>query len=572
MKKGIPSKLNQILKSCQHAFIFVGIFSFLVNILMLIVPLYMLQLFDRVIPSQSKDTLLYLSILAMTGLLVFGLLDVARSRILVRVSHWLDNKLNPMALSQGIDDLLQGGNYATESLRDINIIRQFIGGSNMFVLFDAPWTPLYLLVIYLLHPMLGNLATIGAIILFLLALLNEFSTKEPLKGANVRHLKNQQHIEKVIQNAEAIQAMGMLPNVISQWMKSNERVLKLQAIASDRAALLLSLSKFSRLALQIILLGVGAYFVIQNKMTPGTMIAASIITARALSPMEQAINTWKQWKSTRYAYRRLEQFLEQENPRTNTISLPKPLGELSIENVFYIPPNEKKPILSNINFQIKAGETLVLIGPSGAGKSTLARLMLGIWKPTHGAIRLDGADVFDWERTSFGNEIGYLPQNVDLLPGTIRENISRMKKCSDEEVIDAAKLAGVHDFILHLPKAYQHNVDGFYLSGGQRQRIALARAFFGNPRVIILDEPNASLDHEGDLALDRAIATAKKNGVTTVLISHRKNLVKHADRILVLSEGKLIMLGPRDDVLFKLQEQQEQSKPTVTHNESIRQQ
>lgn len=569
MMKGIPSKLRQILKNCRHAFVFVGIFSFLVNILMLIVPLYMLQLFDRVIPSQSKDTLLYLSILALSGLIVFGLLDVARSRILVRVSHWLDNKLSPLALSQGIDDLLAGGNYAPESLRDISTLRQFIGGPSMFVLFDAPWTPLYLLVIYLLHPMLGNLATIGAIILFLLALLNEFSTKEPLKGANLRHLKNQQHIEKVIQNAEVIQAMGMLPNVISHWFKSNERVLKLQALASDRAALLLSLSKFSRLALQIILLGVGAYFVIQNKMTPGTMIAASIITARALAPMEQAINTWKQWKSTRYAYHRLEHFLEQKNLRTNNISLPTPNGELSIENVFYIPPHEKNPILSNVNFQVKAGETLVMIGPSGAGKSTLARLMLGIWKPTHGAIRLDGADVYDWERTSFGNEIGYLPQDVDLLPGTIRDNIARMKKCSDEEVISAAKLAGVHEFILRLPKGYQHIVDGFYLSGGQRQRIALARAFFGTPRVIILDEPNASLDNEGDIALDQAIASAKKNGVTMILISHRKNLVKHADRILVLNEGKLVMLGPRDDVLFKLQEQQPPT--TAKYNETVRQ-
>lgn len=546
-------QLKQLLNNCRQAFVMTVAFSFLVNLLMLTVPLYMLQIFDRVLASRSYDTLIYLSVIAIVALLVLGLLDVARSRILVRVSRWLDNKLSPLALSRSIDELLSGGHYAPESLRDIAAIRQFLSGSSVFSLFDIPWTPLYLLVVYALHPLLGVIATVGAMVLFGFALLNEIITREPLKLANTQHTQNQQSINKALDNAEVIQAMGMLPNIVNKWFGANESVLTLQGTASDRAAMLLSLSKFFRMTLQITLLGVGALLVIQNQLTPGIMIAASIISARALAPIEQTIATWKMWKHAKAAYGRLKDYLELPNPRNVSLSLPKPKGHVIIENVTYLPPRSKKPILLNLNFEIKPGETMALIGPSGSGKSTLARLMLGIWQTSHGIVRLDGADVYNWERSSFGREVGYLPQDVDLFHSSISENIARMGNSNDEDIIAAAKLAGAHELILQLPDGYAHHAGGFHLSGGQRQRIALARAFYGDPQLIVLDEPNASLDNDGDLALDHAVQTARERGITMILISHRTNLVKHADRIAVLAQGQLNMIGPRDEILKKLQ-------------------
>lgn len=553
MATDAKDKIALIKKACLDAFVYVGIFSFIVNLLMLTVPLYMLQIFDRVLASHSYDTLIYLTLIAMGALMVLGLLDIARSRILIRVSHWLDNQLSPFALIKSADETLQGGQYAAQSLRDIGSIRKFLSGATIFALFDSPWVPLYLAVVFLLQPILGIITTCGAITLFIFALLNDLLTKTPLAIANQQNMLNQRRIEKTLVNAEVIQAMGMLESVIKQWFSENQKVLSWQTIISDRSNLILSISKFVRLALQLFILGVGAMLVIQNQVTAGAMIACSIIAARALAPIEQTIGIWKQWTDVKRAYSRLGAYLLQPDPRGTGMELPKPVGNISVENLTYVPPGSKKPIIYNINFQLAPGEVLSLIGPSGAGKSTLARLMLGIWKPTGGAARLDGANVYEWARDQFGREVGYMPQDVDLFDATIRDNISRMQEADDASVIAAAKLAGAHELILQFPGGYDFRIGTFNLSGGQRQRVALARALYGDPCFIVLDEPNASLDPDGEAALNNAIKSAKNLGKTMVIISHRFDLIQHADKIMMLNQGVIRMYGPRDNVLAELQ-------------------
>ncbi len=555
-------KLAAIKKAATKSFLFVGIFSFFVNILMLTVPLYMLQIFDRVLAGHSADTLIYLSLIAIGALLVLGLLDLSRSRVLVRISHWLDNQLGAQALGKGPDDMLTGGNYASQSLRDIATVRGFLSGPSIFSLFDSPWVPFFLLIVFLLHPLLGMIATIGAVLLFILALVNEILTAGLLMMASQQQMKNQYAVDKTLLNSEAIQAMGMLPNIVVKWFHDNEKVLNLQSLASDRAGLILSISKFTRLATQLLILGMGAYLVIKNQLTPGSMIAGSIIASRALAPIEQTIGTWKQWKAARRSYDRLRQYFLSASARGEGMELPKPKGSIKVENITYMPPGTRKPIIYGVDFQLDSGDILALIGPSGSGKSTLARLMLGIWKPVTGVARLDGANTFEWERTQFGEHVGYLPQNVDLFNGTIRENIARMKEGDDEAVINAAKQAGAHELILKFPGGYDFNIDTFTLSGGQRQRIALARAFYGNPCFIVLDEPNASLDNDGDIALSNAIAEAKNRNTTMVLISHRPNLVQYADKIMILNQGRVQSFGPRDEILQQLQQNKQRMSET----------
>jgi len=563
-----PTKLKMAFMACRRSFIFVGVFSFLINFLMLTIPIYMMQIFDRVLAARSYDTLIFLTIIAILALLVLALLDIARSKILIRVSHWLDNSLSPYALSRSADTLLQGSGYGRQSLRDIATLRTFLSGTGIFSLFDAPWAPVYLLVIFMLHSVLGFISLFGAAVLFGLALYNELSTRVPLGIANAQNMKTQQRIDSTLNNAEAIQAMGMLNNIVRKWFNENEIVLRLQSMASDRSAMLLSSAKFFRMVLQLTVLGAGAMLVIQDQLSAGGMIAASILMARALAPVEQAIGTWKQYLGARQAYHRLKDYMGRDDIRGDTISLPAPTGRVMVENVTYVPPGSNVPIIRQVNFELKPGEIMVIIGPSGAGKSTLARIMLGIFKANYGCVRLDGADVFSWDRTEFGKFVGYLPQDVDLFTGTVRENIARMGEGSDAAVIDAAKLSSAHDMILHLPGGYESMIDGFSLSGGQRQRIALARAFYGNPKFVVLDEPNSSLDDAGDQALLESLKEARKRKITTVLITHRPSVIQYADTILVMNQGRIQLIGPRDEVIGQLRNAAQKGKgggqpPTV---------
>lgn len=559
--------LREALLACRKAFLYVAVFSCFVNMLTLTVSLYMLQIFDRVLASRSYDTLIYLTVIAIFALGILAILDALRSRILVFLSHWLDNKLSPEALQRSVDNLLQGETYAPQSLRDIAQIRGFLTSPGMTALLDSPWVPFYLFVIFILNPFLGLMATVGAILLIILAIINEKSTRDILTAANAAGLKSQYHINVTLRNSETIQAMGMLPDIIDRWFVANEKVLALQALANKRSGIILSVSKFLRFTIQVLMLGLGAYFVVTNRLTSGSMIAASIILSRALAPIEQAIGVWNQFTNTRSAYNRLENYFERPLHRSGEISLPRPKGQLSVENVSLIPPGSQSIVLKNISFELQAGEMLAIIGPSAAGKTSLARLLVGAWAPSGGHVRLDSSDVYSWNRVEFGQYIGYLPQSIELFTGTIKENIGRMRTASDDEIIQASQMAGAHDMILHLPDGYDTVIteSGSSLSGGQRQRVALARAMFGNPAMVVLDEPNSNLDTEGEEALLQALNKARALGTTVIFITHRPNIVAITDKILVLQQGSIQLYGPKAAVFAKLQEIQTQRMASSQH-------
>ncbi len=549
--------LKTAFDACKKAFAFVGVFSFFINALILTVPLYMLQIFDRVLASQHYETLVFLTILAIFALIVFGLLDMCRGQILIYTANWLDKKLGPIAFSKTPDQLLLGNKAARQSLPDLTNLRTFLSSPTLMTLFDLPWAPVFILVIFLLHPILGILATFGAIVLFSIALLNQYLTKKLLDEANESLIQSNAHTQSTLNNAEVIQAMGMLPAIITRWQASNEIGSALASLAAKRTGMLLSASKSIRMILQVLMLATGAYLVVTNQLTAGGMIAGSILMSRALAPIEQGLTAWKSLMTSRQAYLRLKKFFDFPEVRTSTMPLPAPKGLISIEKMYYRLPQSNKFILEPISLNIGAGELVSIIGPSAAGKTSLARLIVGALKPTEGFIRLDNADVFTWERESFGKHIGYLPQSIELFSGTVSENIARMEEPEPQAVIEASKIAGVHDLILQFSDGYDTFLldQGRQLSGGQRQRIALARALYKRPRVLVLDEPNASLDEAGFSALKNAVAWLKKEKVTTILITHNKELLDLMDKIMVLHSGKVMLYGNKTEVFNQLQSQ-----------------
>lgn len=556
------TELGEAFGHCHSGLRTVGWFSLVINLLVLTGSIYMLQVYDRVLPGRSVETLVYLTILAGGVLAVVGLLEVVRSRILVRLGTWFDRTLSPSVFALGLDNTLRGQSYKTEALRDLATLRSYLSGAGILALFDAPFAPIYLGLIFLLHPLLGFLALGGGVILFLLALLNHALTAGTLKQANGSAARGYREAEAAYRNAEAIDGMGMGSALMRRWDAVNADVLSLQARASDRGGFVTAASKALRMFLQIAVLGLGAWLVLANELSSGAMIAASIIMSRSLAPVEQAIASWKQTTGARDAWKRLKAFFQTAPLHPEAMDLPRPKGDLRIENIVYTPVGARHPVLRNISVSIEAGKALAIIGPSAAGKSTLARLIVGLGKPQHGSIRLDGADVFSWSRESFGRYVGYLPQDVELFPGTVRENIARMEEGDPSEVVAAAKMAGVHEMILRLPNGYETEIgdQGAILSGGQRQRIGLARALYGNPALLVLDEPNSSLDARGEEALNDAIAAAKASGCTVVLVAHRPTLMSHVDQVLVLNDGQVQLVGPRDAVLSELRQLQPTAK------------
>jgi PrtD family type I secretion system ABC transporter len=554
--------LSETLKRCRRALFGVMLFSAVLNVLMLTSSVYMLQVYDRVLSSESIETLLYLTIIAGAALLLLSLLDTLRSRMLVRISNWLEMRLSPAAFRKALDASLCQRDYQGESLRDLGSIRTALNGG-IVTFFDVPWVPIYLGVVYVLHPVMGHVAFIGAVILFLLALASEAAAKRPLKEANRPAIQGMRMVECALRNAEVIDAMGLTEGVLRRWAGVRRQSLGLQALASDRSAAIQGAARFVRFFLQVTLLGVGAWLVIRQEVTGGAMIAGSIIMGRALAPVEQSIGTWKQMVQAREAYRRLFTFLEQPPLRPKAMPLPSPEGWISVERACFGLPG-KPLILKSISFKAEPGEAIGIIGPSAAGKSTLARLLVGVRSPVTGSVRLDGADIFTWPKSDLGRHVGYLPQDVELFSGTIRENISRLGEANPAEVVAAARMANCHDMILRLEKGYDTEIGeaGIRLSGGQRQRIALARAVFGRPRLIILDEPNASLDAEGEDALNRAIATMKACDSTVIVIGHRPSLLQEITKVLVLVAGQVEMFGPRNEVMERLTRRNVQPVPT----------
>jgi PrtD family type I secretion system ABC transporter len=485
---------------------------------------------------------------------MLGTLDLIRSRILSRIGSWVERSLSCAVYLKGLDNALIGRAYRTEALRDLGAVRSFLSTAGILALFDAPWVPVYLGMVYLLNPLLGHIALAGAILLVGLAYATDRFTAGILKQAKVASGAGLRHAESTFRNAEVIHGMGMGQALAKLWQGLNKEAIALGEAASDRGGMISASSKFLRLALQIVVLGAGAVLVLDHQLTAGGMIAASIIMGRALAPVEQSVGTWKHTVAARNAWQRLCELLRQRPLHVQAITLPRPIGHLTIEGVTYCPPGCTEPVLRGLTLEARPGEVLAITGPSAAGKSTLARLIVGLARPQAGAIRLDGAEVGSLDRRHFGRYIGYLPQDVELFPGSVYRNIARMTSGTPSEVIEAAHLAGVHEMILRLPMGYDTEIgeQGSALSGGQRQRIALARAIYGEPVLLVLDEPNASLDTAGEDALARAIQSLKQRRSTVIVIAHRPALLNHADRIAVLNGGRLDMIGARDEVMARI--------------------
>lgn len=560
-------ELKKALSQHKKSFRSIGAFTAIINILMLVPAIYMLQVYDRVLASNNQWTLLMLTLLVLGLFALMGALEWVRSLMVIRIGEQFDESLNERVYDACYQHQLNGhGSAASQSLTDLLQVRQFMTGSALFAFFDAPWFPIYLLVIFLFHPWLGVLALTGALVLVALAYINEQWSKHSLKASSQIGGKAQQIATSQLQRSEAIEAMGMQTQLKQKWKQQHTLALGYQSIASERNAVINALTKTIRTALQSLMLGLGAYLAIKGDISAGMMIAGSILIGRMLSPVEQLIAAWKQWAQTRLAKERLDMLLNTYPAKPEGSTMLTPQGQVTVETMSLIAPGGKTPCLMNISFAINPGETIAMIGPSGSGKSSLAKALVGIWQPKLGKIRLDGAELNQWNKNQLGRHIGYLPQEVSLFEGTIVENIARFETLDHERVIEAAKAANVHDMILSLPQGYDTRLSetSAGLSGGQKQRIALARALYNQPALVVLDEPNSNLDERGEKALAQSIQKMKQAGQTVVLISHRMGILPLSDKVLVLKEGAVQAFGETKTVLSALQGQvQKQSQSTT---------
>lgn len=560
------SELNDALRSMRHIFIIAAVFSFFINALMLVPSLYMMQVYDRVLNSRNEMTLLMITLITVGLYGLLGGLEWVRSQLLVRASLQLDSRLNDRVFGATFEATLRGaGGNPAQALSDLNNLRQFLTGNGLFAFFDAPWAPIFLIVISMLHPWLGVFSLVGGILLVGLTWLTEKATQKPLADANTAAMQASNFAGNNLKNAEVIEAMGMLPAIRGRWYAKHRSSLALQQLASNRAGAISSATRVVRLAQQSLILGLGALLVIEGKLSPSGMIAASILMGRVLAPIEQAMGSWKNFLSVRSAYERLQKLLLAVPAHQAGMSLPRPKGAVALENLVATAPNTQTTILKGISAAIAAGEVIGVIGPSASGKSTLARLLVGVWPAASGKVRLDGADIFAWNKAELGPHIGYLPQDVELFEGTIAENIARFAEVDAEKVVRAAQRTGVHEMILRLPNGYDTPIGpaGSFLSGGQRQRIALARAIYGDPVLLVLDEPNSNLDDVGEQALVRAVLDLKAQGSTVVVMTHRTNIVSVVDKLMVLRDGTLQLYGPRNDVLAALAKAAQAAQPAI---------
>ncbi|MDZ4867792.1 MAG: type I secretion system permease/ATPase [Alphaproteobacteria bacterium] len=546
------STIGRSLHRSRKVFLSVGVFSLFINLTMLNGPLFMLQVYDRVLSSQSKETLLFLTLLA-AGVLIFqSLMEIVRSNLLIRAGAQLDSELQSQTFGLSFDGkTAEHQTSSAQGLRDLDAIRGFLSGSGLIALFDAPWTPIFLIIVFVIHPALGVLALVGAVVILMLAYLSEISTRGALKEASTAHRDSEYFVGTLQNNAESARSMGMVRNLQARWQEHHEASIAWQALASDRGAQLNAAAKFARQILQILALALGAYLALENQISAGAIVASSIIMGRALAPIEATIGQWKGFVQARQAYARLNEALRSDVESAPQTELPPPSGAYRLEDVVVRYAGVKEPVLKGISLELNPGEAFGVIGPTGSGKSTLARLMIGAMKPTSGSVRLDGVELSDWVTREVGSHIGYLAQDIELLDGTAAENISRYGAHDSPAIVEAAKIAGAHDFILSLPNGYDTIIGdrGKLLSGGQRQRVGLARAVYGGCTVVVLDEPNANLDAIGEADLRRAIETLKKQGRTVVIVTHRPGVLPAVDRLAVMQAGQIASIGPRDEVL-----------------------
>lgn len=550
--------MREFLHKCRYFFKYAFFFSLFINILQLTFPIYMMQVYDKVLSSYSLPTLWVITFAALVALIVMALLEWIRSRLLVRAGVEFDHILSGDVLHENLMQALQPGGVApggNATLGDVQTLRNYLGGSAVFAFFDMPWMPIFYLLIFLLHPYLGYVAVAGGIAIFILGILQERATSKRIAVANRLNAQAGAFTGSIMRNAGIVRSMGMIGNVQDRWSKLNHTVIMLQTQASAQAGLLQSITKALRMGMQVLIYAVGAYLTVIHECTAGVMIAASIVMGRAIGPIAMAMGTYKLSLNAHGAYKRLDKLFSAEKPRP-AMDLPDPVGEISCENLYFSAGG--RAIIKGVSFRMPAGQSLAIIGPSAAGKSTLCKLLLNLWKPTAGKVRIDRADIQSWNPEKLGPFLGYLPQDVELFAGTVGENIARLGVVESEKVIRATSLAGAHNMILALPRGYDTQIGdgGNSLSGGQRQRLGLARALYGDPRIVVLDEPNANLDEEGDACLHQAILNLKKLKSTVLIVTHKAQILNIVDNIMIMQDGQIAMCGKRDDVLRELAKMQ----------------
>lgn len=546
------SELKQTIIKAKKSIFMAGLFSMFINVLMLVPPLYMLQLYDRVLTSRSESTLYMLTLIVIVLFVTMGLLEVVRSRVLVKFGNRFANILSNRIFESTFELANKKPEAASSRLMgDFTQLRQFLTGNGLFAFFDAPWIPIYIIVLFLFHPYFGFFAIFAAITLVAITFLNEYTTKEKMDNANTLNRDSMMQLEANIRNAEVINAMGMKTNVRKKWEEKYFGFLNAQNDASNKAGIWSNLSKTLRMFFQSMILGLGAYLAVNMELSAGMMIAGSIIMGRALAPLDLMINTWKGFSSARMSFFRIDQLLKDFPKNKQYMELPAPKGFISVEGVYAKPPASSIYTLENLTFSINKGDVVGVIGASAAGKSTLARVILGVWPVQIGTVRMDGADISQWDREHLGKYIGYLPQDIELFAGTVSENIARFSEVNSEKVIEAAMKAGVHEMILRLSDGYDTVIGtaGSVLSGGQRQRIGIARAIYDNPVFVVLDEPNSNLDEQGEMALLKTVEELKKSGTTVVIITHRPNILKVTNKILIMNSGKVERYASTEEIL-----------------------
>lgn len=534
--------IQNALQECKKAFLFCLFFSFFISIFTLASSIYSMQVLDRVLSSYSIETLIYLTIIMLVFLVFLAILTSIRSMIFLHISNRLDEKLSPILFNSSIESQATNKNSSSQNLRDLQNIKSFISGPNLPLIFDTPFALIYLIVIFFIHPINGFITLVGGLLMLKMAFLNQKLTKDLIEKTNKLQLKTLKDFEIISSNSEVINSMAMRQNVMSDWQKTNDELRIKNTDLSNIVNKISSITKSLRIAIQTITMASGAILVMYNKMSSGGIIATSILAGKALAPFDSAINLWKSLKTAKTSYHKLNLNLEGFVLEKNKIELPKPKGEIKVEKLIYKLPTSSDVLIKGISFNINSGEVIGIIGPTGSGKTTLARLLVGVLKPSSGIIRYDGANIFDQDLEKIGKYIGYLPQDVELFYGSIKENIARMKKDElDEKIINSAKLCDMHELILSFPNGYETIIekDGANLSAGQKQRIALVRAYFDEAKFVVLDEPNSNLDTNGEIALNNAIMRAKEKNITTVIITHRTSVASICDKILVLQNGEI---------------------------------
>ncbi len=550
------SALYICLEKCKSAFWFIFGFSSGINLLVLFLPLYTSQVLDRVISSGSKETLLMLTIISLVAFACSAMLETCRHLAMTKIGDWIDkNTVSDLILRSIRLTSIQSGTSSGEAIRDLTAIKNFITGNSVFSLFDTPWSFIYLIVIFMIHPSTGFIAIIGVIMLVSVAILNEIATKRILKETHEETIRNVHAIDIATRNAEVVEAMGMAEYIVSDWCKYNDQNRAMQTKAQNRSNIITGITKFLRSTLQISVIGTGAYLAITAYKTAGSIIAASILMGRVLAPFDAAIHTWKFFNQAVMSYRRLQKLILSSPKRRQNMALPAPQGKVEFDRVFFTPYGSNKPTIKGISFSIEPGDVVGIIGASASGKSTIAKLTVGVWQPISGVVRLDGADVYTWNRENFGKYVGYVPQDTELFNTSVKTNIARMKPDPNpEEIIAAAKAAGIHEMILSLPNGYDTIIGSFgvTLSGGQKQLLSLARALYGNVKLLVLDEPNANLDNNGEACLINAINFARQRNTTVMVITHKLPLLSVVDKVILMSDGIIYTMGPKDEILSKL--------------------